>query len=209
MNNPFDHDIYAGIPPRSGTVWGWNSDAPIFGELLERVRPKVIIEVGTWHGGSAIHMAGEAKKLGISPRIICVDTWLGAEEFWTTANLGDDRDLKRRNGWPEVYFDFLGNVVAAGHQDLIHPMPMSSTVGARVLAFHKILAGLIYIDASHDYDDVRSDIRNFRPLLLPGGVMFGDDYSWPSVARAVADEAPEAKDAAGFWLLDTPQVDND
>jgi hypothetical protein len=204
VNDPFAGGIYDGIVPRKGAMFGWNFHAEIFAPLIERVRPEVIIEVGTWHGGSAIRMAAETKRLGIKSKIYCVDTWLGADEFWTTEAKTPDRDLKRRNGWPLAYFDFLGNVVAAGHTDVIHPLPMSSTVGARVLAHYKVKAGLIYIDASHDYDDVRADIRNYLLLLSPGGVMFGDDLNWPGVGRAVADEAPQATPAdGGFWVIDT------
>ena len=36
---------------------GWNSTHPIFAELVAPLFAPVIIEVGTWHGKSAIEMA--------------------------------------------------------------------------------------------------------------------------------------------------------
>jgi NAD(P)-dependent dehydrogenase (short-subunit alcohol dehydrogenase family) len=47
--------------------------------------------------------------------------------------------------------------------------------------FDLIYFDLIYVDGSHDYDDVAADLAAYRPLVRPGGVMFGDDYcgSWP------------------------------
>ena len=46
---------------------------------------------------------------------------------------------------------------------------------------------MIYIDASHEEDDVYKDIKNFYSVLSEGGVMFGDDYTedWPGVINSV------------------------
>jgi len=55
----------------------WNSELPIFEELIKRNEPKRIIEVGSWLGGSAIRMAQICRDLGYDAKIICIDTWLG------------------------------------------------------------------------------------------------------------------------------------
>lgn len=44
---------------------------------------------------------------------------------------------------------------------------------------------LIYIDASHDAVDVIQDLEHFWFLLSCGGLMTGDDYTWPQVKAAV------------------------
>jgi len=46
---------------------------------------------------------------------------------------------------------------------------------------------LIYIDASHEYADVKRDIKAWLPKVKPGGVIAGHDYSrgWPGVRKAV------------------------
>jgi len=157
-------------------VDGWGSDAPIFDELVERVRPSLIIEIGSWKGASAIHMADASKKIGLDTAIVCVDTWLGSLEMWT-----DQSDPSRygslglKHGYPQLYYQFLANVVRAGHQDCIIPFPTTSLIGARWFGKRSIQADLIYIDASHDYDDVLADMRAYWPLVRPGGVLFGDD----------------------------------
>jgi predicted O-methyltransferase YrrM len=50
-------------------------------------------------------------------------------------------------------------------------------------------ADLIFIDGNHDYDDVRADIHNYFPFLAPGGIMFGDDFGWAGVKKAVHEFA--------------------
>lgn len=157
-------------------VHGWGSDAPIFAELIARVRPELIVEVGTWKGASAIHMTDCCKQLDLDTRIVCVDTWLGAIEFWDDqADEERYQSLRLWHGYPQVYYTFLANVVRAGHQDTIIPFPQTSLIAARWLARAGVQADLIYLDASHDYDDVLVDMRAYWPLLRPVGVLFGDD----------------------------------
>jgi cephalosporin hydroxylase len=157
-------------------VHGWGSDAPIFAELIERLAPRLIIEVGSWKGASAIHMAGVCKRLGLDTTILCVDTWLGAVEFWDDQQDQERyQSLRLRHGYPQVYYTFLANVVRAGHQDTIIPFPQTSQIAARWLARRGVQADMIYIDASHDYDDVLADLHAYWPLVRPHGVLCGDD----------------------------------
>lgn len=70
------------IDPYQGFDWqgrpddasGWGSDSPAFGELIAERRPRRIIEIGTWKGGSALEMATHLEKAGLKTEIICVDT---------------------------------------------------------------------------------------------------------------------------------------
>jgi hypothetical protein len=200
--NSIGGNVYEGILPSGAhDIVGWNSKMPIFRELIERTRPKTIIEVGTWLGASAIHMAGICREIGLTTKIYCVDTWLGAQEFWTSGAETPERDLRQKNGYPQVYFDFLANVVEHGHQEVIVPVPVPSTIGSLILKHQGVLAELIYIDASHETEDVRLDVASYLPLLALGGVLFGDDAGWASVisgVRSVLGDKAEFRDA--FWV---------
>lgn len=134
------------------------------------------------------------------PKIYCIDTWLGATEFWTNAADTEERDLRQRSGYPQVYFDFLSNVVQAGMQDIIIPIPNTSTIGAKILRHHGIIADLIYIDGSHDFEDVVQDIRSYAPLVRQGGILFGDDLNWSGVSAAVSQEIGEVRTEGFFWI---------
>ena len=189
---------------------GWGSQSPAFEELLARTKPTRIIEVGTWKGGSAIHMAMLARKLGITPEIICVDTWLGAVEFWT-----DQKDptrylaLKCRNGFPTVYYQFVANVIHQGCTDLITPFPQTATIAALWFRRHGVRADLIYIDGSHEEEDVYADLVGYWDLVRPGGLLAGDDWSWDGVRIAATRFAREQRVAvtqlADKWFLEKPK----
>jgi len=199
-------DIYADLDDTDGCAApsGWGSTAPIFDSLISDVRPRLIIEVGSWLGASAIHMANICKSIGIETKILCVDTFLGAYEFWTNQqDVERYIALKCKHGYPQVYFDFLRNVKKAGHADCIIPFPQTSLIAARYLWHHQVRAELIYIDGSHDAEDVAADIRAYWPLLKPGGVLFGDDYdSFEDVRRALAATG-HAFDVVGgrYWVM--------
>ena len=48
---------------------------------------------------------------------------------------------------------------------------------------------IIYIDADHLYDPVLQDIHTWLPKLRVGGLLWGDDWSYPTVEAAVKDFA--------------------
>lgn len=187
--NPYVDFPLADWPAR---VEGWNSTDAIFRELIQELNPQLIVEVGTWLGASALHMAGELarRQRNNAARIVCVDTWLGALEFWTKLDDPERHQMLRlRHGYPSVYYQFLANVIHAGAQNVIIPFPQTSLIAARWFAAKRVRPDLIYLDASHEEADVKADMAAWFEVLRPGGVLLGDDYSgaWPGVRAAVDD----------------------
>lgn len=173
---------------------------------------RVVVEVGTWLGRSACAAAAAAKGLGLAPRIVCVDTWLGAPEFWTWGLDDPTRGaaLARVQGYPTAYARFRDNVLAHGHADVVCPLPLSSPQAADVLAYHGVVADAVYVDAAHEEAAVAADLAAYWALLRPGGRMLGDDYTtWPGV-RAAVDAFAAARGltpavAGCVWWLDKPR----
>lgn len=179
MNN-----IYENLELLPEDLQGWHGNDPIFEKLILEVKPKHIIEVGTWKGQSAINMGKIIKKHNLDCKITCVDTWLGSREF--IGETSKERNLMLKNGYPMVYFQFLSNVVHNGLEDVITPFPQVSLIASKHFADKKISADMIYIDASHEFTDVLNDFYNYRGLLNDNGIMFGDDYKiWSGVTSAI------------------------
>lgn len=162
---------------------------PAFVSVFDALNPQLVIEVGSWKGSSAILMAELMKERGIDGAIICVDTWLGGLDHISNP-ISPDWDIApyRHHGYPTLYYQFLSNVLQSGAQDYIVPFPNTSAIAARWLLQKGVQADLIYIDASHEEDDVYNDMVDYWKLLKPGGVMLGDDAdanAWPGLVRAV------------------------
>ena len=164
---------------------GWNSTAPIFERLIVQTAAEMIIEIGSWKGASAIHMATMCKKHGIQPLIFCVDFW--QDPILHTA---ESMIPQRWDAGFSAYHQFLRNVLAAGHDDCIIPIRTWSPHGAPLLRSWDIRADLIYIDGGHTEADCACDIGLYWPLLRKGGVMFGDDWCMDGVRRAVTAMNP-------------------
>ena len=147
--------------------------------------------------------------MGLETEIVCVDTFLGWPGAWTLPEFRSG--IQFCHGRPTLYEQFLANVIFTENQSYITPLPLSSSAAAAVLGHCNAQANLIYIDASHEYPDVKRDIQDYWPVLAPGGVMFGDDFSaiWPGVIRAVCEFSeqigiPYYREAEK-WILINPE----
>ncbi|MBV9633553.1 MAG: class I SAM-dependent methyltransferase [Methylobacteriaceae bacterium] len=174
---------------------GWRSDSYILMDAIDRIRPSLILEIGTWKGRSAINMARRCKALGLSTEIVCIDTWLGCKEHWLNKDDPDHYDsLKIRNGFPGLYWTFLKNVADNEMQGFITPLPLPSDTAFHVLSKLNVHADMIYIDGSHEYESVTRDLTLYWELLSENGLLIGDDYvGWDGVTRAANDFAKSRK----------------
>jgi acetyltransferase-like isoleucine patch superfamily enzyme len=182
-------DPYANLPHRyPKDLQGWGSEAPVFRSVITELKPRLIVEVGTWKGGSAVHMATICRELNLPAEIVCIDTWLGNWQHWSRSEgVGSRADLRIHNGMPRLYWQFMSNVVEAGLQDIITPLPLTGVAGAKLFSHMKLRPDIVYIDGDHEYESVRFDLALWLDVLAPGGVLIGDDYSWPGVRRAVTE----------------------
>lgn len=122
------NSTYDGIDLLPEDLQGWNGNSKIFGDLIQKIKPNIIVEVGTWKGQLAINMAKVIRGLSLNCKIFCIDTWLGSIEFITTMKDTPERNLLHKNGYPQVYFQFLSNVVHNNFEDIIIPIPNTSVM---------------------------------------------------------------------------------
>ena len=91
---------------------------------------------------------------------------------------------------------------------MIVPIPQTSATAALVLRRAKIVAGVVHIDAAHDYEDVVRDIAAYWPMIARGGWLIGDDYPWAGVKRAVDEFSAQVNlpliIEGPKWLLQKP-----
>ncbi len=150
---------------------------PVFDLIFDQLQPKMVIEVGSWKGTSAVYLASLMKKKAIDGIVLCIDTWLG-----TVNNLLRSDDpiwglgKYYQHGYPALHQQFLANIMHSDLQNYILPLPTTSAIGARWLTAKGIQADMVYIDGSHEEEEVSQDIVNYWRILKPGGIMVGDDW---------------------------------
>lgn len=175
---------YAGFPAADwGGAWYGDPGAQrgIFAECIRRLDPSLLIEVGSFVGESAIHMAKAIKAQKRDCAILCVDTWYAGYDHW----LGAREKINMHFGRADLFYRFMANVIANDCQDVIVPIAMDSLGAARVIKWLGLVPQLIYVDASHEEGDVLRDYQAYWPLLPSGGGMLVDDLTnhFPGVVK--------------------------
>lgn len=179
--------LYRGADPYAGSIpdeapedlQGWGSDHAILAEAVHALRPRLIVEIGSWKGRSALRLAEAAHHTGLACEILCVDTWLGSAEHWIWPEAPHHADAAR------VYDIFRANMLRRGVAHIVTPLRLTSDAAAQILLHHDVRPELIYLDAAHDEASVSADLAAWWPLVAPGGALIGDDYlTWPSVTLA-------------------------
>ncbi len=141
-----------------------------------------IVEVGSWQGRSTCALAN-----AVHPEVVhAVDTWRGSPAEISEV-LARGRD---------VYEEFAANIEyhTAGNV-APHRMGWRDYFSADDSPIK-----LVFIDAEHSYVEVRDNIAAALPLMVPGGIVCGDDAHHPPVQRAVLEQFPNADRVASLWV---------
>ena len=91
---------------------------------------KLFVEMGSFHGNSAVTWARALVRNQINGTLVCMDTWLGDAFMWDKKGAWLSQD---RNGVPRIYEQFMLNVRDRGVSHLILPLRLSATVGMSYL----------------------------------------------------------------------------
>jgi len=169
-------------------VHGWllPNQAFMIYAVASHVKGK-LVEIGSWKGRSTSTFCIATEKEDVD--IYCVDTWKGSEEHKDidTSNLIDEfkNNLKK--------FNFLDRIKIQQGPSL------------EISNLHEDKScDLIFIDAAHDYENVKADILAWYPKLKNGGIMIGHDYPDPT-----ANDFQGLKDAVNQEVRDKQDLFED
>jgi predicted O-methyltransferase YrrM len=145
-------------------VPGWLSDEE--GEALYELARActgqgVIVEIGSWKGKSTICL-GLGSRAGNGVRIFAVDP-----------------HADYRHG------EFRDNIERVGIADLVAPVKGFSQ---QVADGFEEPVELLFVDGSHEEDDVREDFEKWVPKVVEGGIVAFHDTTWHAGVRRVVAE---------------------
>lgn len=151
------------------------SAAALLYRTLHEVRPRVVVEIGSYLGRSTILFAATQKEIGEGGRVVAVDPHTGDRqqiERFGIATL-PSLDLYRRH------------IAAAGCEDTVETVVAPSVEAAA--QWHG-LADFVFVDGWHSYEAVLDDAKAWLPHLSERGVVVFDDYLQYSEVRAAVDD---------------------
>jgi hypothetical protein len=153
------------------------------GTLIDATQPAVAVVVGAGDGRAALEIAELCKQRGLDTEIVCVDTWLAGPRHLKDPGLW--AGLRVRHGYPQAFYQFMANVLHAGHSDVVVPLAQTSADAATTLEHAGVEADLVCFDGTRDFQAMIEDLRRYWRILADGGAMFGSDFeSSPAVKRA-------------------------
>ena len=129
-----------------------------------------VVEIGSWKGRSTICLALGAEKIG--KKVYAVDRHRGDESC----------------GFENTLPAFKKNIKKFGVSDVVVPVVMKSEDAAVAWAKKRKPIGLLWIDASHDYMDVKNDFTMWIEYVSHGGVVALHDTFFRDGPKRVVDE---------------------
>ena len=152
----------------------WFSYPKLYSRVVQRLNSgSKIVEIGSWKGKSSAYMAVEIANSTKDIEFYCVDTWEGSIEH--------TEEQKGHN----LYNKFLDNMRPV--ENYYFPIKLNSIDASKKFKDNSL--DFVFIDASHQYEDVKKDIISWLPKVKDGGIIAGHDYTefHPGVIQA-ADE---------------------
>jgi predicted O-methyltransferase YrrM/GR25 family glycosyltransferase involved in LPS biosynthesis len=173
----------------------WFSYPDLYKSMVEKFPSgSKFVEVGSWKGKSSAYMAVEIANSNKNIEFYCVDIWESSLEY------------ENHEETSMLYEIFLNNMKPV--ESYYTPLKMKSLDAVSRFEDHSL--DFVFIDASHEYEDVKADIIAWLPKIKPGGILAGHDYYigdfdyHPGVKKAVNEEFSEFEAKYNCWIFQVP-----
>lgn len=159
----------------AGGTWCSVEKAATMASMILALRPKVVVELGVWMGGSAIPMAIALRYLSTG-QLIAVDAW--SAEASVEGQAGEDAkwwgEKMGRDGHDQAFKMFKARLekhrIGSDRCIVVRKRTDQASVPPQIDVLHH--------DANHG-PQVIADIRRWIPAVRVGGICVIDDIDWP------------------------------
>ncbi len=159
MMNPLEHSVCLEFP-----LWlqetAWAEHIPFAMFAVSALRPRVLVELGSYRGVSYCAFCQSVKSLKTNTKCYAVDSWQGDEHAGKLeANVLADLKLHH----DPLYSDFSRLVQTTFDEALKH--------------FHDNSVDLLHIDGFHTYEAVKHDFETWLPKMSERGIVLFHDVN--------------------------------
>jgi len=138
----------------------WWEHVPVAHWLIEELKPKVIVELGTHYGVSFFSFCEAASKFSPDTFVYAVDTWQGDEHA---------------GSYDESVFQKVQTHQQAHHKQ--RSRIVRSTFDEASEHFEDQSIDILHIDGLHIYEAVCNDFNTWMPKLRDGGSILFHDWN--------------------------------
>ncbi len=171
---------YLGVPVLKNPLDLW-----LYQEIVSETKPDIIVETGTYEGGSALYLAGVLDALGHG-LVISID--------------------KAPRGTPEhprIKY-IIGDSTSMGVVETVQKEAGRGEVKCPDI--------MVILDSDHRRSHVLKELRLYGPLVTPGQYLIIEDTNLnghPIPFRATEEESEGPFEAVRAWLPDHPEFAQD
>lgn len=145
-------------PLRTGSESGWVEHASFAFWLIEAMRPKCVVELGSYTGYSYSAMCQAVQTLRTGTRCFAVDTWEGDDH----AGFYGSHVFKDLSAFNDEHYADFGTL-------------LRSTFSEALSHFDDESIDLLHIDGRHAYEDIATDYHEWAAKLTPNAVVLFHD----------------------------------
>jgi hypothetical protein len=156
--NPLDHPLSLAAPHRLTLEPAWQQHIPFAFTLVDMLRPRLFVELGTYRGDSFCAFCQAVSSLQCATTCVAVDSWLDDMHVGAYGN--------------EVYEELLSyqREHYGGFSSLLR-----MTFDEAVSHFEDTSIDLLHIDGTHTYEAVRHDFDQWIGKMSNRGVVLLHD----------------------------------
>ena len=161
----------------AGPIPGWFGQANAVAQflVLAEIKPRRIVEIGSFLGKSTVFYAKSLEVLGLDGRVTAIDPHTGDRQNLEALGISElpSFDMFRSHLMASGVLDYVDTLVATSHD--------ASAGWSEPIDF-------LFIDGWHSYDAVIEDGHDWIPHLSENGVVvFDDAMRYQDVKRAIDD----------------------
>jgi predicted O-methyltransferase YrrM len=136
----------------------WVDHMPFAYDIVEAIRPKLVVELGTYNGLSFFSFCQSMVENDIDGLCYAIDTWEGDEHTggYDTSIMDDVRSHAREHYRGMTYL-------------------LQMYFNEALPQFEDESIDLLHIDGLHTYEAVKEDFENWYPKVAPGGIILFHD----------------------------------
>ncbi len=159
---PWSLPSFQFAPKRRSSRWlgPWSGHLPFVADLVQAVRPELIVELGTYYGESYFGFCQAVEEQSVRCNCNCIDTWRGDNQG---GYYGEEVYLDVESYNRQHYASFSN----------LHRMTFDEARGS----FAKESIDILHVDGHHSYESVAHDFENWFSAVRPGGIVLLHDVS--------------------------------